>query len=260
MSDSKSWAGESLWHDKLGNVRNLVRQELVTRQLSEHLPAPSHGLSVLDVGCGQGTQLVELVRRGYSVTGVDVSAELLRVAESGLSKEPLEVRSKATLIHGDIHHLGLVVENPFDVVLCHGVVMYMRSLTESLEELTTVLKPGGLLSVLTRNRASIAMRAGMHGDWREAVHGFDARYYDNRVGVTGARADEPSEVIQAMEDLKIGLIAWYGVRLFTDHWGDVMPSSDFQDLLAAEEEAGRRDPYRQLASLTHVLGRRTGHR
>jgi S-adenosylmethionine-dependent methyltransferase len=118
------------------------------------------------------------------------------------------------------------------------------------------VKPNGLVSVLTRNQASIAMRAGMTSEWQAALVGFEGRYYDNRVGVKGVRADKPEEVIASLGSLGIGLIGWYGVRLFTDHWGDVEPPEDFELLLAAEEEAGRRDPYRQLASLTHVIGRR----
>jgi hypothetical protein len=45
------------------------------------------------------------------------------------------------------------------------------------------------------------------------------------------------------------------VRLFTDHWGHEAPDDDFTQLLAAEEEAGRRDPYRSLAALTHTIAR-----
>ena len=50
-------------------------------------------------------------------------------------------------------------------------------------------------------------------------------------------------------------VAWYGVRLFTDHWGQHHPGNDVADILAAEEEAGRRDPYRSVAALTHTIAR-----
>lgn len=55
-------------------------------------------------------------------------------------------------------------------------------------------RPGGLVSLLTRNRAGIAMRAGMSGDWTGALAGFDARRYENRLGLEDLRADEPGEV------------------------------------------------------------------
>ncbi len=50
-------------------------------------------------------------------------------------------------------------------------------------------------------------------------------------------------------------VAWYGVRLFTDHWDPVPPGDDLVALVAVEEEAGRRDPFRALAALTHAVAR-----
>ena len=99
------------------------------------------------------------------------------------------------------------------------------------------------------------MRAGMRGEWAAALRGFDARTYDNRLGIEGVRADEPSEVRAALAAAGATCTSWYGVRLFTDHWGQQPPGDDFMQLVAAEEEAGRRDPYRSLAALTHTIAR-----
>jgi S-adenosylmethionine-dependent methyltransferase len=43
---------EGRWIDHLGTLRNVVRQEIIARQLAD-LVRP--GMHVLDVGCGQGT-------------------------------------------------------------------------------------------------------------------------------------------------------------------------------------------------------------
>jgi S-adenosylmethionine-dependent methyltransferase len=121
----RSWNGEFLWNEKLGNVRNLVRQALVTRQLMEHLPEPDMSFEILDMGCGQGTQLLELARRGYHVTGVDISSQLLSQAEEVLASESQAVRSRVQLLQGDLLKLDSVVGRRFDAVLCHGVLMYL---------------------------------------------------------------------------------------------------------------------------------------
>ena len=62
-------AGERRWQARLGTLRDVVRQEMVARQLEQELPAPP--VRVIDLGCGQGTQALRLARRGYDVTGVD---------------------------------------------------------------------------------------------------------------------------------------------------------------------------------------------
>ncbi|UUZ46405.1 methyltransferase domain-containing protein [Janibacter limosus] len=66
--------GEDLWVERLANLRNSVRQELIARQLGEHV---HNGSRVLDVGCGQGTQAIRLAQRGCDVVGVDPSTDLL---------------------------------------------------------------------------------------------------------------------------------------------------------------------------------------
>ena len=66
----------------------------------------------------------------------------------------------------------------------------------------------------------------------------------------------PTEVQAALHGAGAPTVAWYGVRLFTDHWGPEHPGEDFAAILAAEEEAGCRDPFRSLAALTHTIARR----
>ena len=83
---SSAFSGhEGRWQARLGKLRDVVRQELVARQLAGELaPAP---VPVIDLGCGQGTQALRLARRGYQVTGVDASAELLARFERDLADE-----------------------------------------------------------------------------------------------------------------------------------------------------------------------------
>ena len=149
--------------------------------------------------------------------------------------------------------LGPEHARAYDVVCCHGVAMYLPSLEVVVAALVAAAAPGGLISILTRNRFGIAMRAGMSRDWPGTLAGFDARTYDNRIGIASVRADEPAEVGAALAARGASTVAWYGVRLFTDHWGADEPGEDLPALLAAEEEAGRRDPYRLVAAMTHTV-------
>lgn len=248
-------AGVEAWLLGLGMVRDAVRQELVSRQIAAHLPAAS--LRVLDAGCGQGTQAIALAQLGHEVVGIDLSDVLLEAARKAAAHERDEVRERLSFARGDLLALEDEHMESYDLVCCHGVAMYLPSLEDTVRALAAATRCGGLISLLTRNRAGLAMRAGMTGKWAESIRAFDARSYDNRLGFSSVRADEPAEVQAALLQAGAVTVAWYGVRLFTDHWGQELPGSDFPEILAAEEEAGRRDPFRSVAALTHTIARVT---
>ncbi len=248
-------AGIDAWLSGLGTVRDAVRQELVGRQIASHLSMSDGPLRVLDAGCGQGTQAIALARLGHEVVGLDISGVLLAEARHAAADEPREVQQRLTFEIGDLLDRGDSHAETYDLVCCHGVAMYLPSLEDTVSALAGATRRGGLISLLTRNRAGIAMRAGMTGKWTESIDAFEARTYDNRLGIAAVRADEPGEVHAALQAVGAHTEAWYGVRLFTDHWGQERPGRDFADILAAEEEAGRRDPFRSVAALTHTVAR-----
>jgi hypothetical protein len=61
-----------------------------------------------------------------------------------------------------------------------------------------------------------------------------------------------------VEDPFAGLTveSWYGVRVFADHLGEELPGEDLPEVLELEWEAGKREPYRSVARLIHVIGRK----
>jgi SAM-dependent methyltransferase len=248
------------WVDRLGTLRDVVRQELVARQLREHLSPPdeSGAARIVDVGCGQGTQAIRLAAAGYQVTGIDRSAELLDHAWRTADAEPEVVQRRLRWQRGELFDFAAAHASEWDLVCCHGVVMYLPSLPDAVRALVGLARPGGLVSILTRNQPGIAMRAGMSRRWADAVHGFDADRYTNRLGLADVRADRPEAVQAALSAVGAETVGWYGVRLFTDHWDDEDIPADLDALLDTEEQAGRRDPYRRLTALTHTLARRRG--
>ncbi len=244
------------WLDRQGGLRNLVRQELVARQLAEQLDART-GLRVLDVGCGQGTQAIRLARAGQFVTGLDPDPVTLGAAQAALAAEPPEVRERVRLLSGDGHQCGRWFgPRSFDVVLCHGLLMYLPDPDPMLAALARMLAPGGLLSLLVRNADALAMRPGLTGDWRAALNAFDSSRYTNRLGLP-ARADRLEDLSVTLTEISVPLSHWYGVRVFTDNTPDDAAPVDgrqLAQLLDAEERAGQQDPYRRVAALLHVFG------
>ncbi|MFI0236591.1 class I SAM-dependent methyltransferase [Streptomyces sp. NPDC016845] len=244
----------------MGGLRNVVRQELTARQLDEQIAGRfpvGQRLRVLDVGMGQGTQALRLARAGHKVTGVEQDAEMIAVAQQALAAEPEGVRERVRLVEGDGRETGVhFLPGSFDVVLCHGVLMYVEEPDALLAGLARMLAPGGLLSLLVRNADALAMRPGLAGDWVTALGAFDSATYHNRLGLD-VRADRLAQLTDTLAGIGAPLHAWYGVRVFTDQaedGADLPERGELQTLLAAEERAGRTEPYRRVAALLHLCG------
>ncbi|MFF3815417.1 class I SAM-dependent methyltransferase [Streptomyces bluensis] len=233
----------------------------MARQLDEQMTerfAVGQRLRVLDVGMGQGTQALRLARAGHKVTGVEQDTTLLALAREALAAEPEGIRSRVRLVESDGRDTGVhFLPGSFDVVLCHGVLMYVENPDALLAGLARMLAPGGLLSLLVRNGDALAMRPGLAGDWATALASFDTTASTDRQGLD-VRADRLDALTSALAGIGAPLRAWYGVRIFTDHAADDAPvpenPENMDALLAAEERAGRTDPYRGVAALLHLCG------
>jgi S-adenosylmethionine-dependent methyltransferase len=248
-------SGEDQWRARLGTIRQVVRQEVVARQLAVHLPdAPAR--RVLDVGCGQGTQALRLARRGHHVVGLDSSARLLGDLRAALEAEAPAVRERVSLLQADAGNLTeLFAPAGFDAVLCHGVLMYFDDPRPLLTAIARVTTPGGIVSLLVRNGDALAMRPGLLGDWDSVEQAFEGTSYLNRIGVR-ARADRLDDLTTVLAERGMPLREWYGVRIFTDTAASdaAVPEPEQLDrLLAFEERAGRTDPYRHVGALLHLI-------
>lgn len=231
---------------------------MVARQLDEQIAGRfpvGRRLRVLDVGMGQGTQSLRLARAGHQVTGVERDATMIAAARDALAGQPEGIRERMRIVEGDGRDTGVhFLPGSFDVVLCHGVLMYVEEPDPLLAGLARMLAPGGLLSLLVRNGDALAMRPGLHGDWAGALASFDTTAYRNRLGLD-VRADRLATLTARLASIGAPLHAWYGVRVFTDTATDETdPPADLELLLAAEERAGRTDPYRGIAALLHLCG------
>jgi S-adenosylmethionine-dependent methyltransferase len=241
--------------DHYGLLRGLVRHELAARQLDLHLPAPP--ARMIDVGGGAGHQAMRLAERGYQIVLADPSEEMLRRASERLDALEPAARERVELVQADAQHcLELYPGGGFDAVLCQGVVMYLPSTEPIVRVLASLARRGGVVSLIAKNADALAMRAALEHRFADAIALFDADADLGRVGVV-TRGDSVASLTAMFERHGLSRIAWYGIRIFTDHLGDESPGEDSELVIEAEWRAGQRDPYRQVARLLHLIGQRT---
>ena len=241
--------------DLYKTLRGVVRLELIQRQLYEHLGHPP--AKVCDVGGGAGHNSIPLARLGYEVKILDPSEDMLREAQQTLEAEDEAVQGRVEFVNGVGEEAPRIFgEEAFDAVLCHGVMIYLEDPDPLIEALSAVSRPGAVISILTKNAAALAMRPALEGRYEEALTAFDTDRETNYLGID-TRSDKIPELSAKLEKHGVELEEWYGVRVFTDHLDDRPPGSDLSKILEAEWEAGRRDPYRGVARLVHLVGRKS---
>jgi S-adenosylmethionine-dependent methyltransferase len=236
-----------------GTLRRVVRHELVDRALAEHLPDPP--TRIVDVGGGAGQQSIRLARKGYEITILDPSREMLAEARRRLASEDVDVRRRVRRVEGEGERgqeaLG---GETFDAVLCHGVLMYLEDAWPMVEALSTLARPGGIVSVLTKNASALAARPALEGRYQDALSALKTDRDRGRLGVL-TRGDTVEGLSEAFAEAGLTVESWYGVRVFTDHLGNALPGDDLPEMLELEWEGGKKDPYRSVARLIHVVGR-----
>lgn len=107
-------------------------------------------LDVLDVGCGQGIDLVEYARAGAHATGIDLTPRHAELARSHLEALGLQ----ANVVDGDAEHLPFE-DASFDVVSSNGVLHHTPDMPAALREIRRVLRPGGKARIIVYNQRSL---------------------------------------------------------------------------------------------------------
>ncbi len=130
-SATKVW--ERLTSDApVSRIRQTVREgrDRMRALMLGQLPADLRGYRVLDAGCGAGQMTAELAARGADVVAVDISPELVKIAQARL---PAEHAARVRFASGDM----TADHGRFDFVLAMDSLIYYgtRDITDALHRL-----------------------------------------------------------------------------------------------------------------------------
>ena len=140
--------------------RRLVREALAARP----------GERILDVGCGPGFYVAELLDEvgvEGSVVGLDGSADMLAAAA-----KRCEGRPNVAFDQADAKSLP-VKDADFDAALCVQVLEYVPDATAALREMHRALRPGGRVVVWDIDWATVSWHSADPGRMERAMHAWD---------------------------------------------------------------------------------------
>jgi SAM-dependent methyltransferase len=116
--------------------------------LDAWFPAPCR---LLDIGCGTGRHVTRFARRGFEVTGLDLSAHMLDVTRAKLAAEGLSAR----LVHANMLDLDRLDLPPFGGAICMfstlGMAPGYTTRRLLLEAARRRVQPGGVLAFHVHN-------------------------------------------------------------------------------------------------------------
>ncbi|TDO49821.1 methyltransferase family protein [Kribbella sp. VKM Ac-2527] len=243
--------------------RRSVRTALVAEALRVALAGrvrtdPSGGLDIVDLGGGTGGFAVPLAADGHRVTVVDPSPDALASLERRARDEGVSELVRG--IQGDAGELpGLAGKASADAVLCHGVLEVVDDPAQALLAMGSVLREGGVLSLLVAQRNAVVLARALAGhlsEARVALQDPDGRWGTN--DPMPRRFDEAGITTQLAE---AGFLVHtiHGVRTFADLVPAAFVDSEpgaAESLADLERAASEHPAFRAIATQLHILATR----
>lgn len=162
MKDRSNWY-EDFFH---GVANDLWRKAVPASQTSAEVDFLEKQFGrkgrVLDVPCGFGRHSLELARRGYKATGVDLSVEYVAEAREAARRANL----KAMFVVGDMRRLRL--DGPFDFAFCFGNsfgYLEFADMVAFVRGVSSTLKPGGRFVIETGMAAESLLHSLKEREW-----------------------------------------------------------------------------------------------
>ncbi len=211
-------------------------------------------LKIIDIGCGTGRHSIELAKRGYVVTGIDLSETLLIRAR----EKAQEANVKVDFQHHDARNLPF--ENQFHVaiMLCEGGFPLMETDEMNFDILKNVaktLKPGAKFIFTTLNGLFPlyhSINEFHESDNYEEGAKYKSETFDLMTfrdhNITTFTDDDgvehqlvcneryyvPSEITWLLKSLGFQKIEIFGAKLGAFSRSDLLTTEDFEMLVIAE--------------------------
>ena len=210
-------------------------------------------LKILDVGCGTGRHSIELTKRGYNITGIDLSESQLKVAKEKAAAENLRIK----FLKHDARNLPFDHEFDVAIMLCEGGFPLMETDEMNFDILKNVTKSlknkckfifttlNGLFPLYHSVEEFCASTTG-EGNATYRSNTFDLMTFRDH-NITDFEDDHgnkktlesneryyvPSEITWLLKSLGFARVEIFGAKLGTFSRDDKLTTEDFEMLVIA---------------------------
>ena len=144
MSDT-SWGNVADWYDNVVNDTDSYQQKVILPNILR-IAAPSKGMKILDVGCGQGFFSHALAKAGADVVGIDISRELIAIAQKNAAKNEMFFAASAD-------DLSKLRNETYDVALSVLAIQNIEHIAKAFKEISRTLKKNGKFVMILNHPA-----------------------------------------------------------------------------------------------------------
>ncbi len=137
---STSWGGVAGWYDGMVSSDGSYQKDLLLPNLLR-LAAPKKGMTVVDVGCGQGFFSHAYAHLGAQVIGIDIASELIAIAKK-------EASSIEKFFVNNADNMKDVKNMCADVVTVVLALQNIERVDKTLAECARVLKKNGKILIV----------------------------------------------------------------------------------------------------------------
>ena len=232
-----------------GTTKDQLRQAILWQDLDALLSTMgSQPLRILDAGGGEGQTAIKMAERGHHVTLCDLSAEMIARASQAASDKG--VSHNMHFIQCAAQDVAGHLESPVDLILFHAVLEWVAEPQEALKTLWSVLRPGGVLSLMFYNANGLLMHNMVAGNFDYVALGMPKK---KKRTLSPNYPRDPQQVYGWLEEIGWQINGKTGVRVFHDYLRDKHKQQDSYDiLLELETRYCRQEPYISLGRYIHV--------
>jgi len=177
MSWFEDWFDSPLYEKLYANRDEKEARQLIA--LLEKTLNLGNCSGILDLGCGRGRHAINLARRGYQVTGIDLSEAAIKTARAKAKREDLKN------IRFLVRDMRRPLPETFDAIVnlftTFGYFERDSENTEVLDSIVQMLEPGGIfvLDYMNSERVKKSYKPNDRGRFRDIEYTV-TRYIENR--------------------------------------------------------------------------------